>query len=154
MMPLNKSFARTLLGQAVMLAVLETAGKSWAQAQPAGDAARGRAYFQISCAICHSDALGPNNTVIHKQGPSLVGVVGRVAASSPHFNYSTALHNSGLVWDAATLNRFVANPMVAVPGTAMPMPVPNDASRADVIAYLLSDQGHAITGEVIHIENR
>ncbi len=27
-------------------------------------------------------------------------------------------------------------------------------SVADVIAYLLSDQGHAITGQVIHIENR
>ena len=27
-------------------------------------------------------------------------------------------------------------------------------SVADVIAYLLSDQGHAITGQVIHIENQ
>ncbi len=119
-----------------MLAVIATAGKAWAQTAPVGDAARGRAYFQVSCAICHSDTLGPDNTVIHKQGPSLVGVVGRSAASNPHFNYSAALRQSGLVWDEATLYRFLANPMVAVPGTAMPMPVPDDASRADVIAYL------------------
>ena len=54
-----------------------------AQNLPEGDPARGRAYFQASCAVCHSSELGTNNTVIAKQGPSLVGVVGRKAGSSP-----------------------------------------------------------------------
>src|ERR1017187_10700951 len=107
-----------------------------AQDLPVGDASRGRAYFQISCAVCHSSELGTNNTVISKQGPSLVGVVGRKAASSPHFNYTQALTDFGLNWDATTLNKFLVNPLTAVPGTLMPMPVPNATNRADVIAYL------------------
>jgi cytochrome c2 len=88
-----------------------------AQDLPVGDASRGRAYFQISCAVCHSSELGTNNTVISKQGPSLVGVVGRKAASSPHFNYTQALTDFGLNWDATTLNKFLVNPLTAVPGT-------------------------------------
>src|SRR5580658_5945567 len=67
-----------------------------AQDAPAGDATRGKAYFQISCAVCHSPELGPDNTVIMKQGPSLVGVVGRAAGSSSHFNYTKAMQDSGL----------------------------------------------------------
>jgi glucose/arabinose dehydrogenase/cytochrome c2 len=101
-----------------------------------GDVARGQAFFQVSCTICHSPVLGPDNTVLMKQGPSLVGVVGRAAGSSPHFNYTKAIQDSGFVWDAATLNRFLVNPLVVVPGTAMPIPVANPTNRADVIAYL------------------
>lgn len=107
-----------------------------AQEMPAGDAARGQAYFQISCAVCHSPALGPDNTVIIKQGPSLVGVVGRAAGSSLHFNYTKAMRESGLTWDAETLNRFLTAPMTVMPGTMMPMPVPDATNRANVIAYL------------------
>ncbi|HEV2455148.1 MAG TPA: c-type cytochrome, partial [Verrucomicrobiae bacterium] len=103
---------------------------------PTGDAARGRAYFQTVCALCHSAELGPDNTVIIKQGPSLVGVVGRPAASLPRFTYTHALKASGYTWNAATLDHFLANPMMAVPGTTMPMPVPDAQNRADVIAYL------------------
>jgi glucose/arabinose dehydrogenase/cytochrome c2 len=107
-----------------------------AQDLPVGDVSRGSAYFQISCAVCHSSELGTNNTVITKQGPSLVGVLGRKAGSSPHFNYTPALTDFGLKWDAATLNKFLVNPLTAVPGTLMPMPVPDATNRADVIAYL------------------
>ena len=107
-----------------------------AQDTPIGDAARGKAFFQASCMVCHSPELGPDNTVIMKQGPSLVGVVGRKAGSSPHFNYTQALQASGFTWDPQTLNHFLTNPMQVVPGTAMPIPVPDDKLRADVIAYL------------------
>jgi len=107
-----------------------------AQGMPAGDAARGQAFFQVSCSTCHSSVLGPDNTVIMKQGPSLVGVVGRAAGSSPHFNYTKSIRDSGFVWDAASLNKFLVNPMEVVPGTAMPIPVGNPTNRADVIAYL------------------
>ncbi len=107
-----------------------------AQEMPTGDAARGQAYFQTACAICHSPVLGSNNTVIIKQGPSLVGVVGRKAGSSSHFNYSKAMTDSVLMWNAATLFKFLANPMAEMPGTIMPMPIPDVTNRADVIAYL------------------
>ena len=67
-----------------------------AQQTAVGDDARGKAFFQISCAVCHSPVLGSDNTVIMKQGPSLVGVVGRPAGSLPHFNYTKAIRASGL----------------------------------------------------------
>ncbi len=120
----------------VLLAAGLTPAKVSAQDMPAGDATHGQAYFQISCAICHSPVLGPDNTVIMKQGPSLAGVVGRKAGSSPHFNYTKAMQDSGFTWDAATLNKFLANPLFVLPGTTMPMPVPDATNRADVIAYL------------------
>jgi hypothetical protein len=119
-----------------VLALALAALNATAQTTPAGDAARGQAYFQLSCAICHSAELGPGNTIILKQGPSLMGLLGRPAGSLPHFGYTKALRDSGLTWDESTLNRFLANPMAMLPGTAMPMPVPNDTNRADVIAYL------------------
>ncbi len=107
-----------------------------AQDVPAGDAARGKAFFQIGCAVCHSPELGPENLVIMKQGPSLVGVVGRPAGSLPHFNYTKAIRESGFTWNPATLYRFLENPMVVVPGTTMPIPVTDPRNRADVVAYL------------------
>jgi len=107
-----------------------------AQVSPTGDATRGRAFFQISCAVCHSPVLGPDNTVLAKQGPSLVGVVGRPAGSLPYFNYTKAIRESGFTWDPATLYRFLANPMEVVPGTTMPIPVADPGNRADVVAYL------------------
>ena len=109
-----------------------------AQDMPAGDVARGKAFFQLSCAVCHSAELGPTNTVIMKQGPSLVGVGGRAAGSSSHFNYTTALTQSGVTWNAATLYRFLSNPAEMVPGTIMPLPVPDATNRADVVAFLMT----------------
>jgi glucose/arabinose dehydrogenase/cytochrome c2 len=105
-------------------------------AQPVGDATRGKAFFQASCAVCHSPVLGPDNTVINKQGPSLVGVVGRPAGSVQYFNYTGALQESGFKWDTATLYKFLENPMVVVTGTTMPIPVVDPRNRADVVAYL------------------
>ncbi len=107
-----------------------------AQEMPAGDATRGKAFFQVNCAVCHSPVLGPDNLVIMKQGPSLVGVVGRQAGSQPYFNYTKAIRQSGFTWDAATLFRFLSNPMEVAPGTTMPIPVTDPRNRADVVAYL------------------
>jgi len=107
-----------------------------AQPAPTGDAGRGKIYFQTSCAVCHTTSLGPGNTVIVKQGPSLAGVVGRRAGTGIGFNYTKALSDSGVVWEATALDRFLVNPLAAVPGTTMPMPVPEATNRLDVIAYL------------------
>jgi glucose/arabinose dehydrogenase/cytochrome c2 len=107
-----------------------------AQVVPSGDSAHGKVFFQASCAICHNSNLGPGNTVINKQGPSLVGVLGRHAGTGMGFNYTKALSDSGMIWDATTLDHFLTNPLLAVPGTTMPMPVPDATNRADVIAYL------------------
>jgi glucose/arabinose dehydrogenase/cytochrome c2 len=107
-----------------------------AQEMLQGDVARGTAFFQMSCAVCHSPVLGPDNTVVTKQGPSLVGVVGRKAGSLPNFKYTRFLKESALTWDQSSLSRFLSNPMVVLPGTTMPIPVPDPSNRADVIAFL------------------
>jgi len=132
----SKKFMPYIIVPGALLAAGLAPAISSAQDMPVGDATRGQAYFQVSCAICHSPELGPDNTVIMKQGPSLVGVVGRRAGSSPHFNYTRAMQDSGFTWDAATLYKFLANPIFVLPGTAMPMPIPDPTNRADVIAYL------------------
>ena len=115
---------------------LNATNQAAAQVPPAGDAARGKTYFQMSCAVCHTTSLGPGNTVIVKQGPSLVGILGRRAGTGLGFNYSKALGESVMIWDSASLDHFLTSPLIAVPGTTMPMPVPDAGNRLDVIAYL------------------
>jgi glucose/arabinose dehydrogenase len=106
-----------------------------------GDAGHGKILFQQSCALCHAAALGPDNAVIIKQGPSLVDVVGRKAGIGDKFNYTPAMMTSGLTWDVATLDRFLTSPTAAVPGTTMPITVIKPEDRADIIAYLATLRG-------------
>ncbi len=134
------------LAPALALGVALLAAHS-AQAQQAGDPAQGKVLFQQSCALCHASTLGPGGLAISGQGPSLVGVVGRPAASLQNFNYSKALRASGLTWSTAALDHFLEAPSAAVPGTTMPIPVPNAASRADIIAFLSTLAGQAAPSE-------
>jgi len=107
------------------VAVLATVAPVRAQDPAAG----GQSFLQ--CADCHSP--GDNDGV----GPGLKGVVGRHAGRVATFKYSDALAKSTLVWDDATLDRFLANPKAAVPGTSMDFPgVTDEKERADLIAYL------------------
>jgi cytochrome c len=82
------------------------------------------------CAACHSLAYD-------RTGPRHCGLFGRHAGSVPGFAYSTAMKRSGIVWNARTLDRFLANPPKALPGTSMTYEgVPDGAERAALIAYL------------------
>ena len=107
-----------------------------ALAAEAGDAGRGERAFQ-RCYSCHS--VDPNETA-KLQGPSLYRIMGRPAAAIPGFAYSDAMRArgaAGLVWDAATLERYIADPESVVAGTNMSTPPLGDAhERADLIAYL------------------
>lgn len=94
----------------------------------AGDAVRGRAIYQ-ACMDCHD--LDKNDV-----GPKHRGVFGRRAGAAPDYDYSDALKTSGLVWDEATLDRWLTNPQALVPGTRMYFALPNAKDRADVIAFL------------------
>ncbi|MCA0979170.1 c-type cytochrome [Qipengyuania flava] len=86
----------------------------------------------MKCAACHH--LTPR---IHGIGPSLAGIYGNPAASREGYRYSDELSQSGLVWDAATLNAFLASPKEHVPGTKMLFRGLSDpADRAQVIALL------------------
>lgn len=102
-------------------------------ADPAPDIEHGKATFQTMCGVCHAVQTtgGP------VEGPNLVGVVGRPAGSQPNFGkYSDALKASNIDWTVETLDKFLQSPMQMVPGTFMPMLIPDDKTRADVVAYL------------------
>jgi cytochrome c2 len=44
---------------------------------------------------------------------------------------------AGLVWDPATLERYIAEPEAIVPGTRMSVPpLRDEQERADIVAYL------------------
>ncbi|BBK45114.1 hypothetical protein STVA_51340 [Allostella vacuolata] len=55
-------------------------------------------------------------------GPSLHGLLGRPAGTLAGFAFSPALRHSGIVWDEAVLDRFLADPRRAVPGNRMAFP--------------------------------
>lgn len=98
----------------------------------AADAVAGQAVFKSQCSICHSVQAGRNQI-----GPSLAGIVGRKAGQVQGFHYSPANKNSGLTWDEATLDRYLASPSTVVPHTTMTYGGLKDADkRANLIAYL------------------
>lgn len=107
------------------------AGLSHAESPAAelhGDPRHGKTVYQV-CMSCHSldeDDVGPRHR----------GVVGRVAGTVPGYAYSPALKNSGLLWDAPNLVRWLTNPQALVPGAKMFFALPSARDRADVIAYL------------------
>ncbi|MCP5143704.1 MAG: PQQ-dependent sugar dehydrogenase [Gammaproteobacteria bacterium] len=98
----------------------------------AADANAGKEVFRQQCALCHS---AEQNDGGGAQGPLLHGVFGRKAAGSDGFNYTDALRNSGLIWDAATLDRFLTSPTTVVPGSAMVIPITDSDERQNVVAY-------------------
>ena len=131
-----QAFARALIPSILLLTGLWAGSEAAAQISETGDPSQGKIFFQQTCALCHSDSLGPGNAAIVKQGPSLVGILGRRAGSSPNFTYTDAMRNAGLTWDAPTLDQFLTNPPKLVPGTTMPIPVPDAGNRRNLIAYL------------------
>jgi cytochrome c len=100
-----------------------------------GDAAHGEQVFK-QCKVCHQ--VGP--TAKPGVGPVQNGVVGSKAGSRAGFTYSPAMKEAGekgLVWDEATLDKYLTDPKAIVPGTKMVFPgLKNEKDRKDVIAYL------------------
>ena len=96
---------------------------------PHGDPKAGEAVYG-RCLACH--ALEYDRT-----GPRHCGLIGRRAGSVPGFPYSDAMKRSHIVWNAQTLDRFLADPMRTIPGTAMGYAgVQDPQERADLIAWL------------------
>ena len=105
-------------------------------ARAEGNVAGGEIVFQ-RCIVCHGkmDMGQPK-----RMGPPLQGIVGRNVASVEGYAYSDAMKafgETGAVWDEATLDRFLKEPVLFVKGTKMMAPpVRRDKERADLIAYL------------------
>ena len=97
-----------------------------------GNADEGKKFFEIQCIACHSAESEDGGGA---QGPSLIGVLGRAAGSDKEFAYTQQLLDSKLVWDAATLDRFLTAPDKVVPGTMMVIAVPVQSDRDNLIEY-------------------
>src|ERR1700726_4939009 len=111
-----------------VIAGLLLAGSATAAADPAA----GEKIFKAQCGICHAVVAGQNRI-----GPTLFGVVGRPAGSVPGFNYTADHKKLGVTWDAANLDKYLANPRAMVPDTSMVYAgLKDDTERADLVAYL------------------
>jgi cytochrome c len=105
-----------------------------APAHAQADLASGQKLYQQRCAICHSLKAAEKKPT----GPHLEGLFGRKAAAVEDFTYSAGMKGSGIVWDEKTLTDYLAAPTKLVPGTTMPVGIPQAADREDVVAYLKS----------------
>jgi cytochrome c len=113
---------------ALAAAVLCTAAAA-AEKPVRGDPSAGEAIYG-RCLACH--ALAYDRT-----GPRHCGLFGRAAGSVKGFAYSEAMKRSNIVWGEKTLDLFLADPLKAVPGTAMGYAgVKDPKERADLLAYL------------------
>lgn len=115
----------------VLVGAAMVAGASAADAQAAGDPAKGKTVY-ARCAACHD-----LNTGATRLGPSMKGIVGRKAGSVAGFAYSPAMKAKAITWNAQSLDAYLAGPAKFIPGNKMPFAgLPNPQDRADLIAYL------------------
>lgn len=117
------------MSRVAILAVLAAAAAAAAADPAPGDAKAGEEIYS-RCLACH--ALAHDRT-----GPRHCGLFGRRAGTVKGFDYSDAMKRSNIVWNEQTLDRFLASPLTAVPGTTMGYAgVTDPKERADLIAWL------------------
>lgn len=87
------------------------------------------------CAVCHTY----REDQPHRIGPNLYGIYGAEAGKAEGFNYTTAVRESGVVWDAEALDAFMEDPQGYLRGNRMAyLGEPDPEVRANIIAYLKS----------------
>lgn len=122
---------RTAWLSAVAIAAWATTGG----AVLAQDADNGQDLYR-QCRACHQIGAGAKNLV----GPQLNGIVGRKAGAIEGFSYSAANKDAGtkgLVWSEETLLKYLAEPLVFMPGTKMAYAgLKDEGDRKDLVAYL------------------
>ncbi len=120
------------VGVLLLVALSRDTALAMQRAAATGDAARGKQVFEKRCTGCHTIAAD-------REGPRLAGVFGRKAGSVVGYAYSAGLKKSGtngLVWDDASLEKWLSDPDALVPDNNMEFRVPKTQERLDLIAYL------------------
>ncbi|WP_419710085.1 c-type cytochrome [Pseudomonas sp. NFX224] len=112
-----------------------------AQAALAADCApaksRGAEVFANECGVCHAVSKGTTGMM----GPNLAGVIGRKSGSLEGFNYSQAMRNKNIDWQAENIEQLITQPQAYVPGTYMPyMGMASADDRQAVVCFLKEQQ--------------
>ena len=95
--------------------------------------AAGKPAYDKACGGCHQIGIGARNDV----GPQLNGILGTPAGVVEGYEYSPRMKRSGVVWTAASLDDFIADPRGDMPGTRMMLPgVASAAQRQVIVAYI------------------
>ena len=103
------------------------------QIQFVANAEKGALLFQNRCSMCQTTQEGERNKI----GPHLHGLFGRQAGTLPEYDYSVDLRTSRIVWNAQTLDEYLADPHRGRPGDKMPYPgLSSKVDRDDLISYL------------------
>lgn len=131
-MPIRNDSLRLAGAALILLAAPAARTDDAAKAADACDTVRAER-VATQCAICHSFGKDEGTIV----GPELWGAYGRKAASLAGFPFSKPFRALELSWDKATLDRFLTQPTVMVPGTMMAFAGLKDpADRAAIICKL------------------
>jgi cytochrome c len=83
--------------------------------------------------MCHTIKESDSN----KSGPTLHDLFGRQAGSVPGYKYSQDMRASKIVWNAQTLDVYLADPHRGIPDAGMPyVGLSSKPDRDDLISYL------------------
>jgi cytochrome c len=120
------------------LAALAGAAAFLASPAFAGNAAHGAEIFKGTCGVCHLAQPHPAvSDLAMRIGPNLWGVVGRKAGTTPHFRYSAAMMQSGIVWTPDKLRPYIHAPQSTIPNIRMSFQgLKNMRDVDDIVAYL------------------
>lgn len=95
-----------------------------------------RLWFQ--CRACHTLKTGEP----HKLGPNLYGIMDARAATRKGFVYSKALKTSKLVWNDATMDKWIEKPNSVLTGHRMSYVGIKDAQKRAVLIEFLKKETH------------
>ena len=124
------TIATTFFSAMIILLAISAPQGGFSQSGTAnGDAQRGKELFEKRCGGCH--ALDKD-----KEGPRLGNVFGRKAGTITTFKYSDSLKSAQVVWDEASLDKWLVNTDSVVQDNDMDFHVPKADERADIIEYL------------------
>ena len=118
----------------ILLAISSPQGTLSQSGAATGDPQRGKELFEKRCGGYHS--LDKD-----KKGPRLGNVFGRKAGTIATFKYSDSLKSAQVVWNAASLDKWLIDTDSVVPDNDMDFHVPKADERTDIIQFLRVSSG-------------
>ena len=129
------TIATTCFSAMIMLLAISAPQGGFSQSGATnGDAQQGKELFEKRCGGCH--ALDKD-----KEGPRLGNVFGRKAGTITTFKYSDSLRSAQVVWNEASLDKWLVNTDSVVQDNDMDFHVPKADERADIIQFLRVSSG-------------